>query len=103
MHCLPHGQLFGKPRLLQRDSQQFAQLALVARPRHAENFDLTRSRLQQPFENFDGRGLARAVRTEQSEALTGLDAEIESAHRLDLAVVGLLEVLAADGGFHTKE
>ena len=28
--------------------------------------------------------------------------EIESPHRLDLAVVGLLQALAADGGFHTR-
>ena len=96
-------QLLREARLLQRDAQPLAQLALVALPRHAEDFDLARGRLQQAFENLDGGGLAGAVRSEQAEALAGLDGEIEPAHGFDLAVVGLRQAAASDGGFHTEE
>ena len=39
---------------------------------------------------------------EQTEALAGQDVEIQSADRLDLSVVGLLQIVAADGNFHIR-
>ena len=72
----------------------------MAWPRHAKDFDFARSRRQQAFENFDGGGLAGAIRPEQTEALAGQDVEVQSADRLDLSVVGLLQIAAADGNFH---
>ena len=90
LNRLAHGQLFRQTRFLQRNAQQLAQLALMALPRHAQDFDFARGRREQTFEDFDGGGLAGAVRPEQTEALAGLDVEIQSADRLDLSVVGLL-------------
>src|SRR5271169_2078276 len=94
-------QLLGKPRLLQRDSKQFAQVALMALPRHTENLDLAGSRFQQTFQDLDGSGLSGAIRPQQSEALACLDGEIQPSHRFDLAVVGLFQPSTADRTFHT--
>ncbi len=57
---------------------------------------------QQSFENFDGRGLAGAVRTQQAETLAGLDGQVETAHGFDFAVVGLAQTAALDGNLHDK-
>jgi hypothetical protein len=55
----------------------------------SQDFDLARCRSQQAFENLDGGGLSRSVRPEQAKTLADLDFQIESAHRLNFAVVGL--------------
>src|SRR3974377_1766551 len=99
--CAATRQFLRRPLFLQRDAQPLAQLAFVARPGHAQDFYLAGSGLAQPFENFNGRRLARAVRSEQAETLTRLDRKVETAHRLDLAVVGFLQIAAPDGGSHT--
>src|SRR5438046_781526 len=50
----------------------------VTLPGAAEELDLAGCGGQQPFEDFDGRGFARAVRTEQPEAFAGANLEVES-------------------------
>ena len=70
-------------------------------PAAAEDLDIARRGRQQSFEDLDGRGLARAVRPEQAEALAGLDGQVEPANRFDFAVIGLLQASATDGSFHT--
>src|SRR5271165_685193 len=74
----------------------------MALPRHAEDFDLARGRIQQSFEDLDGCGFAGAIRAQQSEALACLDGEIQPSHGLDLAVVGLRQPATADRSFHTE-
>ena len=96
-----HGELFRKPRFLQRDAQPLAHFAFILAPGVAENRDLARSRLQQPFQDFDGRGLPCPVRTEQTEALSGLNFKVQPAHGLDFAVVGLAQVAALNGYRHS--
>src|SRR5215471_14906949 len=97
---LAHRQLLGKPGLLKGNAEPLAHLALVLLPGVAENRNLTRGRLQQAFEDFDGRGLPCSVGTEQSEAFALLNLKVQPTHRFDFAVVGLAEIAALDGGGH---
>ena len=69
-------------------------------PGPAENFDLARGRLQQAFQNLDGRGLSGAVRAEQAEALAGIDGEVETADGFDLAFISLTQPATLDGNGH---
>ena len=55
---------------------------------------------EQAFQNFDRRGLPRAVRPEQAEAFAGLDLEVQPTHSLDFAVISLAQIAALDGGGH---
>jgi hypothetical protein len=68
----------------------------------AENRDLARCRLQQALEDFDGRGLPGPVRAEQTEAFSGLNLEIQPAHRFDFAVVGLAQIATLDSDGHLE-
>ena len=95
-----HRQLFREPRLLQRDAQPFAQFALMRLPCPAEDFDFAGRRLQQAFENFDGGGLPGAIRAQQAETLARIDGQVESAHGLDFAVIGLAQTTACNGNRH---
>ena len=99
MSVSQHGELFGQPRLLQRDADPLANLVRLAAPVVAQHFDLAGRGLEQAFEDFDRRRLASAVGAQQAEALALLDRQIESAHRLHrrLAVVSLHQIVAADG------
>jgi hypothetical protein len=65
-----------------------------------QNRDFPRSRLQQTLKDFDGRGLPRPVRPEQTEALAGLNLKIQPAHGLNLAVVSLAQIATSDGYRH---
>ena len=66
---LAHRLLVGKPGLLERHADPLADRGLVGRPAQAQDLDLARGRLVQPFEDLDGRRLARSVGAEQAEAL----------------------------------
>jgi hypothetical protein len=46
----------------------------------------TRGRVRQGAQDLDGGGLARPVRAEEAEGLSGGDLEVDAAHGLDLAV-----------------
>ena len=78
------GQLLREPRLLQRDSQPLAHFALILLPGVTKNRDLAGSGIEQPFEDFDGGGLPCPVRTEEPEALSGLNLQSSGRERLRL-------------------
>ena len=87
MNRLVDGELFAELRLLQRDADALAQLAFILAPGEAEDFDFAGIGDGEAFEDFDGGGLASAVRTEKAEALTILDAQLESVDRFHVGVI----------------
>ena len=95
-----NGQLFRQPGFLQRDAHHLAQLASVFLPGLAQDRDLPRGRRQQAFQNFNGRGLPRAIRSQQAEALPGLDFKIQPANGFHLAIVSLAQVAALNRDGH---
>ena len=105
---LRHGQLLRQVGLLQSHPDALAQLALVAIPAQAEQLDLARRGFEQALDHLHGRGLARAVRSEQAETLAAPDGQIQAVDRDDgrrrlaedtvLAVVDLAQAPAGDGG-----
>src|ERR1035438_4376038 len=97
---LAHGKLFRQARLLQRDPQPLAHLALILAPAVPQNRHLPRSRREQAFEDFNGCGLPRPVRPEQAKALAGLDLQVQATHGLDFAIIGLAQVTALNGYGH---
>ena len=81
------GELFRKLSLLQLSPDLFAQLAVVARaPVVAEHFDLPAVRRGQTFENFNRSRFARAVRTEQPEALARAEFKVNPVNRRNVGV-----------------
>ena len=95
-----HRQLLGQARLLQRDAQALAQGVVIFAPAHPQYLDLAGGGGQQPFEDFDGGGLAGAVGPEQAEALSRLDFEVEAVdgvHGRRAGGVLFAQVAAADG------
>src|SRR5439155_4965353 len=94
---------FRQTRLLEGDAQPLPQRVVLLSPVPAEDLYLARCRRQQPFQDFDGRGLARAVRSEQAEAFSAPDLEIEAVnriHRAGSALVAFAEIAAGYGGGH---
>jgi hypothetical protein len=91
---------FSESRLLQRNAQPLAHFAGVLAPGVAENRNLAGCRLQQSLKNFDCRGLPCSVGAEESEALAGLNLEVQPAHGFELAVVGLAQVATLDSNGH---
>src|ERR1700690_4206666 len=94
---LGHRKAFQEGRLLKRNADPLAQRPLVARPGEAKNLDVAVGGLKQPLENFDGRRLAGAVRTEQAEALACVHVEVEPVDGDHAAVVALYEAAAMHG------
>ena len=84
-------------RLLERDAEALAQRALVGRPPHAQDLDVARRRVEEPFEDLDRGGLARAVRTEQAEAFAGVHLEVEPVERERASLVLLHETATHHG------
>ena len=76
-----------EPRLLQRDADPLARPVGVLRDVDARHLRPARRDRQQRREHAHGRGLAGAVRPEESEDLAGLDAQVDAPHRLDIVVV----------------
>ncbi len=66
----------------------------------AEDRNLALGRIEQAFEDFDGRGLACSVWAQQPKAFARLNCEIQPAHGFDFAVVGFAQVTALDGDHH---
>ena len=85
---------------MQRDAQPLAHLAFILEPGVAQDRYLAGSRFQQAFQNFDCGGLPCSVGAEQAEAFAGLDLEVEPAHGLEFAIVGLAQIAAMDGYGH---
>src|SRR4029077_6864715 len=98
-HRLANRQLLGELGYNQLDAEALAQgvSARAVVPVHAQDFDVARVGQREAFENFDGRGLAGAVRAQQAEALAGRDGEVEPVHGRECAVA-LDEPAAADRG-----
>src|SRR5206468_1681131 len=73
-----HGELLGEFRLLERDADALPELLCVPRPGTAEDRDVTVVGREEPLADLDGRRLPRAVRPEESEALSRADLEVEA-------------------------
>ena len=99
-HGLANRQLFREPRFLQRDADLLPQITGMALPGLPENGHVASGRLEQAFQNLDGRGFSRAIRTKQSEALAGMNLEIQPAHGFDFAVIDFTEIAALNGDRH---
>src|SRR5262249_43778973 len=86
------------------DAKALAQGRLVLAPAEAEHLDLARRGLEQALEDLDGGGLAGAVGAEQTEALAGLDGQVEGPDRFHRRpAVGVLgELRGADGQCHER-
>ena len=65
------GELVGQLRLLQLNAEPLAQLAASDSQRRPSTSTTPESAVGQAFADFDGRGLAGAVRAEQAETLAG--------------------------------
>ena len=100
LHGLAHRQFFRQTSFLQRDTQRFPQLALMRLPRASKNFDFAGSRFQQAFQDFDGRGFACAVGTEQAKALARLDGQIQAADGFYFPFIGLAQVSTLNSYSH---
>src|SRR5882762_3353701 len=101
---LGHGEFVGELRLLQLNAESLAQGAPfgAVAPRCAQHLDLAAVRWCQAFQDFDGGGLARSIRSEQAEALAGGDGQVEPRHGGDVAVA-LDQTDATDGGCGSQE
>ena len=90
------GQLAVERLLLRHDPDPRLHLAPL-RPRvEAEHAELAAVDVREPVDHLHRRGLPRAVRAEEAEALAALDVEVDSVDGHDLAV-GLVEPARLDG------
>jgi len=80
------------------NAQAFAERASCGSltPGRAENLDVAAVLGRQALEDFDGRGLARPVRTEQAETLAARDGQVDTGNRDDVAEA-LAQRATADG------
>src|SRR5579872_6241289 len=69
-------------------------------PAIAEDLNLAGRWRQQAFEDFDGGRLARAIGAEQPEAFAFVDLQIQTTNGFNLALIGFLQVAAADSKGH---
>jgi len=76
----------GSAGLLEHEPDALAELPATDLRVDAEHRDRARVAMPVALENFDGGGLAGAVRTQEPEDLTLLDAEADSADGLDGAI-----------------
>ena len=74
--------------VLELDAETLAQRAPPGPvvPTHRQHLDRSRVGKREPFEDLDGGSLAGAVGAEQAETLAGLDREVETGNRHDVAV-----------------
>src|SRR5262249_16186893 len=97
---LAHGEVGPELRLLQDDADALAVRALGARGIEAEHADSASVALGVPRENLARRGLAGAVRPEQSEDLPLVDPEADAADGF-LTAVRLAQLLDDDRAHST--
>jgi len=86
LNSLDDLELVGELGLLKTDAEPLTELPRVGGPTPAENLGLSGIRLEEAFAYLDSSGLAGAVWTEQAEAFSRCDIEIESVDRDDVAV-----------------
>src|SRR4051812_41602760 len=79
-------ELFTQLRVLQLYPKPLTETLFVVFPGHAEDRDFAFVGLEQPFADFYGRRLARAVRPKKAEALSGGDLEVQSVDRYDIVI-----------------
>src|SRR5690606_7639979 len=89
-------QPLGKLGLLELNAQPRPDSTGVGAPAHPEDLDLALVRLLQSLEDLDRGGLARAVRSQQAEALSAADLQIDGA-QCDRLAEPLLQAAAPDG------
>src|ERR1700734_1093558 len=99
-HGFTHRKLFGKPGLLQGNSQPLPHFAGILPPGVAKNGYVSRRWLQQALKDFNGGSFPCSVWTKQTEAFAALNLEVQAAHGLELTVVGLPQVATLDSGSH---
>src|SRR6266550_2112086 len=90
IYCLAHGEFFGELRVLELNAEALTQVVGVRLPCLAEHDDFTGVAREQAFADLDSRGLAGAVRTEQSEAFAITYLEVEAVDSDDI-IVGFLQ------------
>ena len=88
-------ELFGKTCLLKLNAETLPQFLVVRAPFEPEHLHVPLVRLEQSLENLDRRGLACAVRAEQTEAFAALDRQRQAVNG-DHVAVAFPQVLAAD-------
>ena len=90
-------ELLGELGLLERDSEQLAELPIIGAPAPAEDYDLAGVRLGEALADLDGSGLAGTVGSQEAEALARTDLEVEAVDRDDVTE-GFAELAEDEGG-----
>ena len=67
-----------------------------------KNRNFTGRRLQQSFEDFNGRGLPGTIGAKQAEAFSSFNFEVQAADRFYFSVVGLAQVMTLNGNWHRE-
>src|SRR5439155_15968653 len=79
---LRDGQFLGQAGLLQGNAEALAQRVVIFAPALAEHAHLAAGWSKQPFQDFDGGHLARAIGAEQAEAFARVNLQIEAVDRV---------------------
>ena len=98
LEVLEAGQVLVDGRVLAREPDPLANPGPLPQDVEAGNPRAPAVRAKQRGQDPDGGGLARPVRSEQTEHAAGLDAEVDAGEGFDLAVA-LAQILCLDGGF----
>ena len=91
-----HAHLFWQIRGLQTNANSIFELLPLLVGVEAQDSDLPSGARPQPLENLDGRGFSGAVRAKQAKDFSRLDFEVDSLHRVDIAI-GLGQSPDGDG------
>ena len=99
---LGHRQHAVGARLLEHDADPLSELAVGVGRIHAQHLDPPLVGGAVPLEDLDGGGLARAVGSQDGDALPPADLKGDVAYRLGRAVA-LGETFDSDGGRHLDQ
>src|SRR5262245_16605393 len=98
-----YSELLGKLGFLQGDADSLPQGVVFFSPAAAQQLHLARGRREQPFQNLDGGGFSRSVRSEQAKALPRPHFEVQPVDCVNgpcAAPILLAQVFAANGDGH---